>query len=64
MSNKLEDIQYMHIPPPDRNECLANADDCDQICIDTIGSYSCSCNAGYTLASDGRQCLGINHYYF
>ncbi len=49
----------MHIPPPDFNECLANRNDCDQNCTNTIGSYLCSCNAGYTLASNGRQCLGM-----
>ena len=32
--------------------------DCDQICKNTPGSYSCSCFGGYQLSSDGKSCLG------
>uniref|UniRef100_A0A1I7TV41 EGF-like domain-containing protein n=1 Tax=Caenorhabditis tropicalis TaxID=1561998 RepID=A0A1I7TV41_9PELO len=33
----------------DINECL-NEGICDQICLNTIGSYRCSCHAGYKLS--------------
>ena len=32
--------------------------DCEQICNNTVGSYTCSCNNGYSLNSDGRNCSG------
>ena len=32
--------------------------DCDQICTNTPGSYSCSCVSGYQLSSDGKSCVG------
>ena len=31
---------------------------CEQICSNTIGSYSCSCVSGFQLAPDGKSCLG------
>ncbi|KXJ22803.1 fat-like cadherin-related tumor suppressor homolog isoform X2 [Exaiptasia diaphana] len=36
----------------DRNECSINSGKgpCDHICANTQGSYTCSCNAGYTLS--------------
>ncbi|XP_022099415.1 fibrillin-1-like [Acanthaster planci] len=33
---------------------------CDQICINTLGSFNCSCRSGYLLYPDGRQCIDIN----
>ena len=44
----------------DINECAENRDSCAQICTDTDGGYSCSCEAGYDLASDRRGCNGEN----
>ena len=32
--------------------------DCDQICTNTPGSYSCSCVGGYQLSSDAKSCEG------
>ena len=29
-----------------------------QICINTVSSYECSCEAGYTMKSDGHTCAG------
>ena len=43
----------------DINECeLSSLNDCDENadCIDTIGSYNCSCNSGYE--GDGFNCTG------
>ena len=42
----------------DINECLPNGGrgPCAQNCTNTIGSFQCSCNAGYTLS--GYACNG------
>ena len=41
----------------DINEC-EGYNDCHQICTNTNGSYYCSCDAGFSLAADGRSCTG------
>ena len=40
----------------DIDECTTGEADCDQNakCADTIGSYSCKCNYGYS--GDGKIC--------
>ena len=48
----------MHFYSTDIDECSLEIDNCTQICLDTQGSYSCSCRDGYTLDSDGRDCNG------
>ena len=41
----------------DINECDSLLSKCDQICINTVGSYKCYCNDGYQLdKSDLRTC--------
>ena len=43
----------------DNNECRSNdTNSCHQVCNNTPGSYTCSCNVGYRLGSDGRTCTG------
>jgi len=42
----------------DINECLANNGNCGQNCINTAGSYYCTCNTGYQLLSDKHRCGG------
>ena len=42
----------------DIDECAEGTDDCAQVCTDTDLSYTCSCQSGYRLASDGRGCDG------
>ena len=42
----------------DIDECAANTDGCDQLCTNIAGSFQCSCNSGYSLASNGRTCFG------
>ena len=42
----------------DLNECLTENGGCRQTCTNTVGSFVCSCNEGFTLASDGRNCTG------
>lgn len=43
----------------DIDECAADTDGCDHICMNTPGSYTCSCNSGYNLLTDGHTCTGI-----
>ena len=42
----------------DFDECRAGTSLCEQNCRNTVGSYTCSCGAGYTLASNRISCLG------
>lgn len=43
----------------DVDECTKEKHFCDQICDNTIGSYRCSCSAGYKFNADGRSCEGM-----
>ena len=43
----------------DINECSEDSDNCSQFCNNTIGSYQCYCEDGYTLDSDEHSCNGI-----
>lgn len=42
----------------DLNECQTNTHACsnDAICQNLVGSYTCSCNSGFT--GDGYTCIG------
>lgn len=40
------------------NECEVDNGGCDQVCVDAVRSYKCSCEDGYTLDQDGRGCTG------
>ncbi len=42
----------------DINECNDDMDNCDPNaeCINTLGSFTCSCNQGYS--GDGVSCIG------
>ena len=42
----------------DIDECALETDQCYQNCHNNVGSYTCSCIAGYTLNSDGFSCDG------
>ncbi len=43
----------------DIDEC-AGPNICQQVCTNTEGSFTCGCEAGYVLDSDGASCSGIN----
>ena len=43
---------------PDVNECLGSTHGCRHICRNNVGSFTCSCRAGYTLDTDRKQCNG------
>lgn len=40
----------------DRDECATNNGGCQHVCINTIGSYQCSCNNGFILHENKRDC--------
>ncbi len=44
----------------DIDECSSNNGGCSQICINTMGSFFCDCNAGYSLDGEGRTCNGAS----
>ena len=54
-SSKLNEIEFCH-PFIDLNECAYA--DCEQECKNTVGSYYCYCNSGYTLNSNEESCDG------
>lgn len=43
----------------DADECVLPGI-CSQGCTDTVGSFTCSCYAGYILGSDGKSCEGMS----
>ena len=43
---------------PDIDECAQNATLCGQLCVNTDGSYFCSCEDGYELVEGTNQCRG------
>ena len=38
------------------NECERLLDNCQQECMNTDGSFNCSCYDGFLLQDDGRSC--------
>ena len=50
----------------DIDECQEATHLCDQTCTNTVGSYMCQCNAGYSLGIDETACFGkisqIQHF--
>lgn len=43
---------------PDVNECSPSNGGCGGACVNTDGSYTCSCDAGYVLNTDKHACNG------
>ncbi|XP_013399408.1 sushi, von Willebrand factor type A, EGF and pentraxin domain-containing protein 1 [Lingula anatina] len=54
----------------DFNECQVNNGGCQQTCLNTEGSFRCTCRQGYNLTADGKTCkqtwtcatYGCQHY--
>ena len=42
----------------DIDECSENETICDQLCINTDGSFLCSCLEGYEFMEETNQCEG------
>lgn len=48
----------MYLIPTDVDECSAPNGTCEHFCINTVGSFRCSCKPGYQLHIDGCTCVG------
>lgn len=46
----------------DIDECQDRSSRCKEICINTIGSYKCTCKVGNFLLNDGISCNGKCNY--
>jgi len=53
----VDECNPVHVESLNKTVILAG---CDQLCNNTPGNYTCSCNKGYRLLSDGKQCEDIN----
>ena len=52
-------LYIQHIYNIDIDECSIDNGGCEHSCINTNGSYYCSCNYGYTIdTSDHHHCNG------
>ncbi|XP_035688625.1 neurogenic locus notch homolog protein 1-like [Branchiostoma floridae] len=40
----------------DVNECDINLHDCQQVCLNTFDGFSCGCDDGFSLNTDGKSC--------
>ncbi|CAK8687745.1 unnamed protein product [Clavelina lepadiformis] len=47
----------------DRDECAVGRGGCAQTCVNSVGSYTCSCQNGFTLHENGHDCkeAGCEH---
>ncbi|XP_054747410.1 dorsal-ventral patterning protein tolloid [Anastrepha obliqua] len=52
----LQKIGFSAIFLKEVDECKTFKHDCEQECINTLGSYQCDCFVGYELLSDRRSC--------
>ena len=59
IAQAIYDDKMMCVVLADIDECHEDVDSCQQECYNTVGSYTCSCRAGYRLR-DGHNCDGIN----
>ena len=60
IKNMLEVFPFICL---DINECLLGTTGCTQICNNTVGSYTCSCNTGLTLNADNQTCVGKHNIF-
>ena len=49
---------YIMLLQTDINECEESKELCEHNCINTNGSYYCSCNLGYVLEDNNSSCDG------
>lgn len=45
----------------DIDECSINNGGCQQRCVNTEGSYYCTCSEGYRLHPNGKDCVGKSY---
>ena len=46
----------------DVDECSDGTHNCFQTCTNSIGSYTCGCNTGFLLETNGITCSGMCKY--
>ena len=51
-------IYYYNTFVSDINECADNSDICGDVCINTMGSYNCSCSIIGEFLTDDGNCTG------
>ena len=51
-------IKYNFLPFTDVNECQVKNGGCEHLCVNTAGSFYCTCKAGYTIDFDNTTCYG------
>ncbi|KAA8584374.1 hypothetical protein FQN60_008159 [Etheostoma spectabile] len=49
---------HSHNCNQDVDEC-SERQPCDQVCVNTAGSYRCACRDGFRLTGDGRSCQSL-----
>lgn len=52
-------LEMLFSSSADINECLDSNGNCEDVCINTEGSFMCQCLNGRVLATDNRTCEGI-----
>ena len=57
---------YFIFPITDIDECASNlTNNCGQICINSFGSFMCSCERGFRLVRETGECQGdVDHIKF
>ena len=53
-------LPIIHLDFTDIDECAEGTHGCAQTCTNVVGGYSCSCDAGYRLASNRHTCNDIS----
>ena len=57
--NNLSKFPPSTYTPSDIDECSEmDNGGCDHSCVNTVGSYNCSCDTGYRLGNDSHTCEG------
>jgi len=47
----------------DIDECRDDNGECQHICENLPGNYTCHCLPGYDINDDGKSCIGNVHVY-